>query len=217
MNPHWEAVSSAMRRLLYDLSELPFMERFYLAGGTALALQFGHRRSLDLDFFSEIDRVRQATRTEIGDALLKWPDCRLEQEPHDGAIEFDISGIRVSFFSYEYPLLVHPDTVYRLKLAAPLDIGLMKLDALGTRAARKDFVDLFFVAHHLSLDELLRQGAHKYTYVRDFAVMSIRNLTYFDNADRFPDVDMIQIIEWQEIRGFFISEARRLAREWFEK
>ncbi|MEA3307998.1 MAG: nucleotidyl transferase AbiEii/AbiGii toxin family protein [Chloroflexota bacterium] len=66
---HWEAVTPKLRELLYSIGQCAFMERFYLAGGTALALRLGHRRSIDLDFFSNVDTVTRTTRREILRAL----------------------------------------------------------------------------------------------------------------------------------------------------
>lgn len=63
--PHWEAVPPLLRDLLAEIGQMPFASRFYLAGGTALALQLGHRVSVDLDFSSEIDEVDDDSRAEI--------------------------------------------------------------------------------------------------------------------------------------------------------
>lgn len=66
---HWAAVTPEMRDLLRFIGQRPFAERFYLAGGTALALRLGHRRSVDLDFFSATGRVTRDSRREILQAL----------------------------------------------------------------------------------------------------------------------------------------------------
>jgi hypothetical protein len=63
--PHWEAITVAMQTLLAFTGQQGFSSRFYLAGGTALALRVGHRQSVDLDFFSETDEVHANTRLEI--------------------------------------------------------------------------------------------------------------------------------------------------------
>jgi hypothetical protein len=61
-HPHWEAVPPLLRDLLAEIGQMPFIGRFYLAGGTALALQLGHRVSVDLDFFSDVDEVGDDSR-----------------------------------------------------------------------------------------------------------------------------------------------------------
>lgn len=77
-NPHWEAIAASLRDLLTFIGEHTFAERFYLAGGTALALRLGHRRSYDLDFFSETDEVLTDTRKEILAALAERQPQTLE-------------------------------------------------------------------------------------------------------------------------------------------
>jgi predicted nucleotidyltransferase component of viral defense system len=62
---HWEAVPPLLRDLLAEIGQMPFAGRFYLAGGTALALRLGHRVSVDLDFFSDVDEVGDDSRAEI--------------------------------------------------------------------------------------------------------------------------------------------------------
>ena len=64
-SPHWETVTPEIKSLLAFMGQQDFSNRFYLAGGTALALQMGHRLSVDLDFFSEKDEVHDRTRREI--------------------------------------------------------------------------------------------------------------------------------------------------------
>ncbi len=65
IHPHWEAVPPLLRDLLVEIGQMPFASRFYLAGGSALALRLGHRVSVDLDFFSDVDEVSDDSRTEI--------------------------------------------------------------------------------------------------------------------------------------------------------
>jgi predicted nucleotidyltransferase component of viral defense system len=59
---HWETVTPQMRQILVSIGTAAYSSRFYLAGGTALALQLGHRLSIDLDLFSETDEVLEKTR-----------------------------------------------------------------------------------------------------------------------------------------------------------
>jgi hypothetical protein len=75
---HWEVITPQMRDLLRFIGQQPFAGRFYLAGGTALALRLGHRRSIDLDFFSTTDQVLRDTRQEILRALALLSPQALE-------------------------------------------------------------------------------------------------------------------------------------------
>jgi hypothetical protein len=61
VSPHLETITAQMQELLNWLGVQVFLRRFYLAGGTALGLQLGHRRSVDLGYFSEADPLHEKT------------------------------------------------------------------------------------------------------------------------------------------------------------
>lgn len=159
---HLEVISVQMQDVLKYIGSCAWIKRFYLAGGTALALRLGHRLSIDLDFFSEVDEINQSTRQEIKQALSELQLQVLEDV--DGNLLLRVDQLRIGFFGYGYPLLALTDTVTDVPLAALVDIGLMKLDALISRGSRKDFYDLYMVAQHISLPTLLAKGSIKYPY-----------------------------------------------------
>ncbi len=210
--PHWETVTPVMRKLLDKIGQQPFGRRFYLAGGTALALQLGHRRSIDLDFFSESDEVTPATQAEILTHLAPLKPTIVERAW--GHFLLVMQQTQVGFFAYGYPLLRPTQSVTDLALADPLDIGLMKLDALISRAARKDFYDLYFITRTISLDDLLALGEQKYRHARDFEVEAVRSLAFFANAERDVTPDLIKAIPWETVKSFFRTEAKRLGKQW---
>jgi hypothetical protein len=215
LNPvNWEAVTPELRELLYFIGERAFVERFYLAGGTALALRLGHRRSVDLDFFSSVDEVSRATRLEILNALA--PLGALALEDTMGNLLLEVRGIHVGFFSYSYPLLEPTEDVAGVALAGLKDVGLMKLDALISRGARKDFYDLYWITRHVPLTDLLEMGREKYPYARDFEWMAVEGLVYFDNADRDVQPVLLVDVPWEEVKAFFRAEARRLGELWLK-
>lgn len=94
--PHWEAIDDRMRELLRQIGRHQFASRFYLAGGTALALQLGHRRSVDLDFFSESDQVKPDTHQEILQALDSLNPRAVEKA--FGNFVLSIADVSVGFF-----------------------------------------------------------------------------------------------------------------------
>ena len=212
--PHWEAVPPPLPDLLKGLGQQPFVERFYLGGGTALALQLGHRKSFDLDFFSSVDDVEAATREEIQAALSAlWPAD--VQKDVDGTLFFDIGGTHVGFFSYGYHLLEPTPIIVGVRLAGLQDIGLMKLDAVVGRGARKDFYDLYFIARQVPLTRLLALAEQKYPYMRDFQLHAVSGLTFFDNADQQKQPELLIPVAWGAVKEFFVTKARALRREWF--
>lgn len=208
----WETVTPVMHEVLTFIGQCTFAPRFYLAGGTALALRFGHRRSVDLDFFSSVDEIGQHTRREILDALSILHPQALEDV--EGNLLLVIRNMHVGFFGYSYPLLAPTDSVEGVSIAGIVDIGLMKLDALISRGSRKDFYDLYFILQQVPLDELLILGRTKYPYARDFELMAIESLVLFDNADRDVQPQLFTDIAWDHVKQFFIAEAQSLSQEW---
>jgi len=215
IHPHWEAVPPLLRDLLAEIGQMPFASRFYLAGGSALALRLGYRVSVDLDFFSDIDEVGDDTRAEIV-AAFKQSRAAEVLENVFGNLLMEVEGTPVGFFSYGYPLLEPPAEVLGVRVAGLLDIGMMKLDALISRGARKDFYDLYFIARQIPLEEMLHQGPVKYPYARDYEMMALTSLTDFDNANRDVVVETFDRVSWEAVKDFFVAEARRLGRIWFE-
>jgi predicted nucleotidyltransferase component of viral defense system len=214
-HPHWEAVPPLLRDLLAEIGQMPFIGRFYLAGGTALALRLGHRVSVDLDFFSDVDEVGDDSRAEIVAAFKQRRAIRVLEDVF-GNLLVEIEDTHVGFFSYGYPLLEPPVEVLRVRVACLLDIGMMKLDALISRGARKDFYDLYFIAQQVPLEEMLHQGPVKYPYARDYEMMALTSLTYFENADQQTAIESFPPTDWEAVKDFFVAEARRLGRLWFE-
>jgi hypothetical protein len=210
---YWQTVTPTMREVLRFIGRQSFSQRFYLAGGTALALRLGHRRSIDLDYFSATDEVTRPTRQEILTALAALSPQAIEAV--DGNLLLEVSGLHVGFFGYGYPLLEPPDSLEQVTLAALVDIGLMKLDALISRGSRKDFYDLYFIAQHISLPTLLQLGQTKYPYARDFELMAVESLVLFENADRDIQPTLLVEVAWAEVRQFFIEQAQALGQSWF--
>lgn len=210
---YWQTVTPTMREVLRFIGRQPFSQRFYLAGGTALALRLGHRRSIDLDFFSATDEVTRPTRQEILTALTTLSPQAIEDV--DGNLLLEVSGMHVGFFGYGYPLLEPIDSLEQIALASLVDIGLMKLDALISRGSRKDFYDLYFIAQQISLPTLLQFGQTKYLYARDFELMAVESLVLFENADRDIQPTMLVEVAWAEVRQFFIEQAQALGQSWF--
>ena len=214
--PHWEAVPVAIRKLWPTFTSQPFMGQFYLAGGTALALQLGHRISVDLDFFPISREVDDPIRGEIVASLSRSVEVAVVENTF-GNLLMIVAGIRTGFFGYGYPLLNTPVQCEGIQLAALTDIGLMKLDAVSDRANRKDFYDLYVIARFLPLDELVRLSKVKYPLVRDFELMVYQGLTFFEVADKQDDPHLLIDLNWDIVRGYFIDQAKRLAKEWFEE
>ncbi len=101
-----------------------------------------------------------------------------------------------------------------LQIAGVLDIGLMKLDAIAGRGARKDFHDLYFVARQVSLEEMFTRSADKYPHSHGFGMRVLTALIDFDLADQQEEPAMLRQTAWQEVKSFFLAEARQLGQKW---
>lgn len=213
--PHWQTVSSNMRQLMHTLGQQEITKTFYLAGGTAIALQPGHRRSYGFDFFSEKDTVNERTAQAIQAALNNYNPQVIEKT--FGNLVLLANKVRTGFFSYGYPLIKEPVELENIKLASITDIGLMKCDALVTRGSRKDFYDLYFISRYIPLADLLKLAEKKYYNFRDFPLQVLEAMTLFENADRDFQPDLLKEITWDAVKDWFVEQAKELGKIWFGK
>ena len=212
MQLYGQTITPQMRDVMQTIGQSDLVPRFYLAGGTALALQLGHRRSVDLDFFSETDEVRHEMHLQVLRTLRKFHPTLVEQEW--GNLVLAVENLHIGFFGYGYKLLANTVDVEGVPLAGLPDIGLMKLDALAYRASRKDFYDLYFVARHIALRELLEMAPTKYPHNRDFEALAVRYMAYFDHAEQESPLELLVDVEWETVKAFFREQAKTLGRQW---
>ncbi len=144
-NPHWEALTAETQLSFHLVEKLPFIERFYLAGGTGLALHLGHRFSVDLDFFSSFaDAVSPDERASLREAF-EDPSLLITFDK-DMTFGATWRGVGISFFRLvQYPLVQPPTILNGVPIASIPEIGAMKLAAIIDRGTRKDLVDLYFI------------------------------------------------------------------------
>jgi len=205
------AITSSCQEALAFLAEQSFLDGFYLAGGTALALQIGHRLSTDLDWFSYKQTLPAAEREEIARTLSTGGQFQIVSE-QDGMLYLKLLGTDVSFIFQQHPLLRETVHYNGVQLASPIDIGLMKLAAINSRGARRDFVDIYCLRHIISLEELLALAPQKYANRPDFLSIATRALTYFEDAEQQPMPQMYVDVSWESVRTYCRVAARNLAR-----
>jgi hypothetical protein len=200
-------LTSAQARLLRTIGPFAKTGGFYLAGGTAVALRFGHRRSDDFDWFKAKFERPNTLISEINALGLVLQDPQVDA----GTLIGRIDGVKVSFFEYSYPLLdpVDSSADYGIDLASLRDLGAMKLLAIAQRGSRKDFVDVH---------ELLRQGRTLTDMLQDFhakfqtdPISVLRGLTYFDDAELQPMPEMLVTADWNHMRSLIQTAVREAA------
>ena len=194
-----ETVESSTLELLKKLQRLPVLEQTRLVGGTALALQLGHRKSIDLDFFGTVDCEAEYLRESIaGIASLTI----LKESPHIHI--YIVDGIKVDIVNYKYPWLDDVVLEQGLRLASVSDIAAMKITAIIGRGTKKDFIDIAFLLHHFSLEEILHFYAAKFNDSSVF--MAMKSLAYFDDAEADPMPDMFVNQSWQQVKAYILSK-----------
>lgn len=177
-----------------------------LAGGTGLALQVGHRISVDFDFF----RIDDLQVRKLHPVLETCGPYETLQDEED-TVTVIIQGVKLSFFRVRDPFL-HPRTEYRFfNLAGLRDIALMKLAAISGRGSRKDFIDLYKILMlGDTLSEYFAELPLKYGTSRVNIYHILKSLTWFEDAEREPMPNMLEPFDWEECKAFFIREAHRL-------
>lgn len=211
VNFYEEAITPSCGEALALLSRQPFINEFYLAGGTALALQIGHRLSTDLDWFSSSRTLMASERERILRSINIGDQLRVLSE-QDGMLYTRLLGTDVSFIFQQHPLLYETITYRGVDLASPIDIGLMKLAAINSRGSRRDFVDIYCLRNIISLEDLLALAPKKYSNRPDFLAIAVRALAYFEDAEQQPMPRMYVNVQWKDVKGYCAAAARNLAR-----
>lgn len=211
--PHWEALTPATRDAFQLVSRQPFIDRYYLAEGTGLALHFGHRLSVDLDLFSDqADSVGPDERAVMR-AALEDSSLAITHDKDDTFVA-NWRGVGVSFFRHHtYPLARPTLLMDGIQLASVEEIGAMKLAAIMGRGTRKDLVDLYFILQRVPLEAIFEVAAVKYARVNSFAVGTIRALAYFDDAEASPMPNMLEKTSWTKIKKFLNTKAIEAGRK----
>jgi Nucleotidyl transferase AbiEii toxin, Type IV TA system len=202
---HREVVTASTEATLRNLSHAKLLDRFYLAGGTGLALHFGHRLSRDLDFFSadlfDEEALLQRVQASAGFSLVA-------RAPH--SLHTTIQETKVSFLGYDYPLLFSSTRFLDVAVADPRDIACMKVSAIASRGTKRDFVDLYVSAQRFGLGDLLGLFDRKYSQIRHNRVHVLKSLTFFEDTEKDPMPHMLISLEWDEVKRFFLREVPRI-------
>ena len=187
------------------LSGLDWMTDFYLVGGTALALQIGHRQSMDFDFFTgkdiKIDKLIIQAK-EIGKFELYGQD--------KDTLNAAIKDVRISFFRSPYPLDRNTISYQNISIADKYDIALMKLNAISGRGNKKDFIDLYFLIQDYNLADLIKSYQDNYGSELANVYHLYKSLVYFVDAEMQPMPKMLQPVPWQELKKKIILEVKKL-------
>jgi len=202
-----KVISNKAKQNLAILNKASILKNFYLAAGTGLALQIGHRVSLDLDFFTKKEfrpEILVAQFKKIGNFSLKSKDF--------GTLHGIFNQTRITFLYYPYSLIFPTKKILKIDVADWRDIACMKLDAVSSRGSKKDFVDLYFICQKIKLNNLLKFFKKKYQGVDYNLIHILKSLIYFEDAEKEPMPKMLKQVSWSEIKTFFTKEVKRIIK-----
>ena len=190
--------------LLRHLMAEPYLQGCRLVGGTSLALQYGHRSSVDLDMFGDVPDDDLA----LLDILERFGTVQ-GQKTSKYIKSFVVDAIKVDFVNYSrYPWIDDAVVEDGLRLASPKDIAAMKTYAVQNRGSKKDFIDMYFLLQHFTLEEILGFYSQKYPNYSMFRTRM--SLTYFEDAENHECPKMWVDVDWKTVKESISQAVRRV-------
>lgn len=186
--------------------KLPSRYKFYLAGGTALAVQLGHRTSIDFDFYTQ--------RHFEGKSIVKkleehFSSLKVSLQRKDTLLT-EVEETGLSFFYYKYPLVGSLIDFQTIKIASLEDIAAMKMAAIVQRGTKRDFIDVYYLLEKYSLERLLEFTIKKYPGYQKMLVL--RALVYFEDAEKGEKKRLIKVFDsdfsWEKAKKKIFEEVR---------
>lgn len=209
MSFHPKILSATQMKILQRACAWVTSRGFYLAGGTAVALQLGHPESADFDWFGE-DPIAEPERlvAEFEEGLGS-EFTRDHVAP--GTIVGSIAGVKASFFHLPFRLLEKPSEWRGCLFASLRDLAAMKLLAIAQRGRKRDFIDVHALLEIYELAEMIDLFTVKYPSGSiDHLLVA---LTYFDDAEDDPMPRMFTRVTWAKVKREIAAEVRRYAKE----
>lgn len=207
-----ETVPRDAQNALAILGKSGVLRDAYLAGGTALALQLGHRVSLDFDFFTR----KKFDAKLVVQKLARLPvHFELERTAEDTILGY-AAQTKFSLFFYTYPLLGNLKKFLGVNVASVKDIAPMKIAAVSDRGTKRDFIDLYCIIaiyKRCTLKDALRFYDQKFKLLHQNKLHLLKSLTYFEDAEKERTPRMLAPVEWREVKRFFETEVKRLSTE----
>lgn len=209
----YETLPSKTKKALMFLSEQKWLGEsgWYLAGGTALALCVGNRKSLDLDFFTE---NKDFDTEELLGRFLNNKDWVLDFT-RKNTVYGELFKAKVSFIAYPF-FVPKQDTVWHgsIKVLQPKDIAVMKITAISQRGRKRDFFDLYWCAKNIEpLEDIIKKLKVQYPSVAHDYHHILKSLVYFKDAESDPNPEIYFDASWKKVKNFFIKEIPIIAEK----
>ena len=191
-----EAVDKSTLDLLIRLQAKEYLKGFHLVGGSAIALRIGHRKSLDIDLFSDfsfdVTRMLENLSADFNFKLFFSAN---------NTIKGSIDNVQVDILAHRYPLIFEPLKVELISMLSLQDIVAMKLNAITASGQRvKDFIDIYYLLREFSLAEMIIFYKSKYKQYNEVNVL--KSITYFNDVDLadWPQIIDSPSLKWDDIK-----------------
>ncbi len=189
------AVPRTAMDVLKFLSTCDFLNDFRLVGGTALALYWGHRISIDIDLFTD----KKISLLEVEYNLSGLMDSvQISKNPI--GLSYNIQNVKCDFLVYPYQFNYSETEEDGIRIAHIEDVIALKLGAIANRGARKDFIDLYYILQTYSLGETIRFYERMYNVKEHFSLL--KSMTYFEDAEneQSPVLLLDKKLSWDIIK-----------------
>ena len=210
---YWEVIDKNRYNILKKVIEKISLENYYLAGGTALALQTGIIESFDFDFFIQTEFDENLLIQELEEiGNLEVTVCR------KGTVHAILNGVQLTFLYFKNNLVadkIEVEDVKGLYLASIKDIAIMKLIAISQRGTKKDFFDLYYICNNfnITITDILKMLKEKYDENKVNYAHIIQSLSYFEDAEDENLPKVFIDYNWEKIKEYYIKEQRKIYSE----
>lgn len=189
-----QTVTGAALDLLKALMTLPELASFALVGGTNLSLRYGHRRSIDIDLFTNESFHPETVYNQL---LSHFPNTILASQSETMLFMY-INEVKTDMVLLPYPYLQPPEEVEGIRLVSVPDIVAMKLSAVSRRGVKKDFWDIAELLDTYTIEEML--AFYKTKYSSHDILHLVRSLVYFEDAEAQKDPEPLKKTNWKQIK-----------------
>jgi hypothetical protein len=201
---HKETVSTELINTALVLCAIPELSSFRIVGGTATALQIGHRRSIDIDFFST-EKVSKKKIVQVLSENFKLPDLYISSDNVSG----EINGVRVDLYdSWLIPFKEEPVVEDGIRLTSLQDIAAFKLNAITERREKKDYIDLFFLFKEIGSSVILKKFKEYNPLISHKSILFALSEVKTAEENNSPMPDMLVDIEWSHINKSMLEAAK---------
>ena len=176
------------------------MDNFILVGGTALSLQIGHRKSIDIDLFSsdafDVENMLEFLQKEFN---------YYNQARFKNSLLGSIGNIKLDIISHQYQWLYPFTTIEGIRMAGTADIAAMKLNAImGNGSRLKDFIDMAYLSSFYTLEQMLQFFEIKYP--NNNSMMAFKSLNWLEDINFEVDVNYVnKTMNWETIKSRILN------------